>query len=396
MNDYKTKYASNYLFIDTDALSHNWTWLNNSFNGTAGAVIKASSYGLYIKNTMPTLLKSGCRIFFVASIVEALEAIQIVVSLRYEDVKIYVLNGILSEQELDIFYENNLIPILNTLSQISSWNEYCQNKNEKLPCGIHFDTGIGRYGVSPNEVKELYQDRSLLDDLNIDIVMSHLSFASNNKKNDEQKAYFDEIIEKLNFHNITKSLSATDGYFADDKYRYDVVRFGIGLYGFNGVDNHDHDLKVVARLVSKVIAIKNLPQGYTVGYNDTYTTPKDEYLATIAMGYADGMMREIYDKPQKIAPFALIHNKPYKITGRISMDYIVLNVDQHHDPEKLLNEWACIGDQNSLLSNWVNNERQLYCTISTRVPRINIGNFNPDKEKLSYKNIKEALISIAK
>ncbi len=393
MESYNTpELASAVMLIDTDAIHHNWQELTKLTDHRVSAVVKANAYNLGIENVVPTLYKSGCRVFFVATISEALATQGCILAEFHESMaQVYVFDGVVEQQTCFYYSDNNITPILNTPKQFDIWLEHTKNSGENYPCAIQLDSGMGRLGLNMKDVEDIKSGKKF-DNLNVQLIMTHLACADEGKdfpKNKEQKANFDKMVEILDYKQAKLSLSATDGLLLGEDYYYDFIRTGIGLYNRANSLKPILDkvnLKLAVELFARIISVKQLNKGESVGYDATYLAQDDqEWIGTVSFGYADGIMKKIQADNEN--PHVIVKGKPAPIVGTVSMDYTTIKLNNFPNPQFLEGDWAYIGGDKAHLSQWVSTEGEVYGTAGRRVLRIPYGHFNPNKKLLDLPNI---------
>lgn len=318
------------VIVDLTAIQKNYRTFEEHIAPTAIApVIKANAYGLGMIPVCDTLTKVGAKEFFVATIDEG-----IALKKAIPFASVYVLYGIFSDTT-EVFWRHHLTPVLNTLEQIDRWNKFAQLKNEKLSAVIHFDTGMSRTGLTLKEVEWLTNNQHVFDSLDIKYVMSHLACSEvpSHPMNKKQKDAFQKFSEA--FPSIKKSLSASTLMKMDGESHYDMARLGYGLYGFC-YDTPTIQLVSCLHVYSRIVQLRDVVPGDTVGYGATYVVEKSGRLATLSMGYADGYHRFLHNYK------TYVYIGPYKayLVGRISMDFCV--VDVSHIPADYLYEGAWV------------------------------------------------------
>jgi len=280
------------------------------------AVLKADGYGFGAAPVGQALRDSGCQTFFVAHLDEAIALRQ---ALKSD--KIYVLTGVLPGTE-DALCDHNLTPVLNHKGMLELWSKKAKILQKKLPAAIHVDTGMHRLGFEIKEIQELSQMPDAFSDLDIELLMSHLACSqiSGHEMNAVQLKSFQEIVPL--FKNVKKSLSDTGGLFLDPKYHFDIIRPGLGFFGMHPRSlQGPNPFQNVLTLWGKVIQVRAVSQGETVGYGATYQLQKPSRLATLGLGFADGLSRDLSNLGHV---YIAGHKAP--ILGRISMDYTVVDV----------------------------------------------------------------------
>ena len=301
--------ASAALNVDLGAIIHNYTLIKSqSSTAECAAVVKANAYGLGMDVIAPTLYnKTGCNTFFVANLVEAVKLHAILPTAI-----IYVFNG-LFEDQIETYVENNIRPILSDPGQIELWN------GKKEACAIHFDTGINRLGLSEQQAEEFLNGSP---DLNLSLVMSHLvrSEEKGHPTNAAQLNRFKKITDELS--NIPASLSNSGGVFLGPEYHFDLLRPGIMLYGGNpGLPQLPSGIKNAVEVKGKILQIRHLEIGETVGYNAIWKAERPSKIAVINVGYADGQLKVADLKTQV---FVAGHHAT--IVGKTSMDMVAVDI----------------------------------------------------------------------
>ncbi|MAZ77003.1 MAG: alanine racemase [Micavibrio sp.] len=324
--------ASAHLTIDLNALADNYRQFQAMTDDTCeiSGVIKANAYGLGAKQVFNKLKSLGCPQIFVATLDEAL-------SLRVHDKKtpIAVLGGLFTGAEKE-YLTNNITPVLNTPHEIKAWSTMAKNENTKLPTYIHFDTGMNRLGLSADEARALINDQSVLNSLGLQLIMSHFACAD-----DKDHPFTQEQADKFaaiatHFPNAKKSLSNSPGLFTDPSYHYDLARPGYALYGGNPTPHLKNPMKPVVHLKVRVLQVRNVKKGETVGYAASHTFKKDTRTATVALGYADGFLRS--NSGSKSGEAKLYYNDTAcNVLGRVSMDLVSIDID--HLPNLKQGDW---------------------------------------------------------
>lgn len=294
------------LKIDLNALAHNWQALDSlAADGVeTAAVVKADGYGLDAARVSQRLFDEGVRSFFVAVAEEGI-AVRAAVG---PSATINVFSGHM-DGDAAILTSQNLTPMLNSLDQIGRHFDVLP----KHPFGIQLDTGMNRLGLEPADWGTTKADVLAKSPT---LVMSHLACADapNHPMNAQQLAAFREMTDGL---DVRRSLAATGGILLGPDYHFDLVRPGVGLYGgmpFNTA-------VPVAQIDIPVIQTRQVAIGETVGYSNTWTAQRPSVIATVAAGYADGLIRamggdlDLWADDQKCS-----------VVGRISMDMIGVDV----------------------------------------------------------------------
>ncbi len=304
------------LTVDLSSIIHNYQHCLKLTGGKeCAAMVKADAYGMGIAHVAPALYhKANCRIFFVANLAEAVKLRQIL-----PEAIIYVLNGVFSGQ-VAYFIKNNLRPVLNDLTQAALWQAI--SAENRPACAIHFDTGINRLGLSPMETTQFINDVSLRKELDISLIMSHLACADDpdNPMNARQLADFKAITQ--NFPDIPASLANSGGIMLGPDYHFDLVRPGLLIFGGNPSKGAmPKNIKVPFQILGKILQIRTIGTGQSVGYGATWTAKQPRHIATINIGYADG-----YPQMFNNCGWAYIKGTKLPVVGRVSMDMIGVDI----------------------------------------------------------------------
>ncbi|MGR3503717.1 alanine racemase [Pseudaestuariivita sp.] len=298
--------ATGRLFISLDAIAANWQALDrlSGPHVETGACVKADGYGLGAAAVATRLAQAGVRRFFVAV---AEEGVALRKALGHGP-EINVFSGHM-DGDTEALRDAQLTPLLNSIDQML-------RHVEALPghaFGIQLDSGMNRLGMEPAEWAAL---REIAEAEKPTLVMSHLACADEpeHPMNAQQLQVFLEMTQGL---GCPRSLAATGGTLLGPALHFDVTRPGIGLYGGLPFEA----ARPVVQLDLPVIQVRSVAPGETVGYGNTFTATRDTQVATVAAGYADGLIRAASGNCALWA-----HDVPCPIVGRISMDLITVDV----------------------------------------------------------------------
>jgi alanine racemase len=312
--DIPAELAGAVLTIDLAALTQNYTTLAAHFGGsTCGAVLKADGYGLDAQKVGPALANAGCSLFFVAHINEGIRLRSVL-----PEAEIHILHGSFKGAE-GTLVEHNLVPMLGSLQEIEDWKRFCGD--DQAPCDLHIDTGMLRLGLPPSEMQHLTDNTDLIGGMNIELLASHLASADEpqSPQNAAQLAAFNQA-RRLIPHKRA-SLCNSSGLFLGMDYHFDVARPGVALYGVNPTPDKPNPMMDVVSLRARIIQVRDAMPSDTVGYNATYAVSQPTRVATVAVGYADGLPRSLSNKS---CGYIDSHRVP--LIGRVSMDLITFDV----------------------------------------------------------------------
>jgi alanine racemase len=305
------------LSIDLGALRSNYRkFAKMAGKAHCGAAVKGDAYGLGLKPVVKALWAEGCRSFFVARPEEGATLRTIL-----PRATITVLDG-LYEGQAAFYRKHNLIPALTTLSQIRNWAK----NGKSAPCTLHVDTGINRAGLQPADWLAFTGNDDLIRKLNIRMVMSHLACGDDDKSpmNQQQLDRFTAIRNAV--PHITASFANSPGIFLSRAYHFDEVRPGVGLYGGNPTPYQKNPMKAVVTLAPRILQIRNIQKGDTVGYSATWVAQRPSRIAIIAAGYADGVARKLSSSPTAPPAQVYLGGQRCPIVGRVSMDMMTIDV----------------------------------------------------------------------
>jgi alanine racemase len=317
--------AGGVLTVDLGALAANWRLLRDRVQGSeCAAVIKADGYGIGLEPAARTLSRAGCATFFVAQLSEAAR-----VRAVCRQATIYVLNGLLPGTTSG-YAAHRIRPVLGSRQEIDEWAALCRTAGEALPAAIHVDTGMNRLGLRLQEAIA-FKDDPLLRDFELALVMSHFvsSEVPDDPLNGHQIAAFKAV--RAAFLPVPASLCNSSGIFLPQRPYFSLVRPGYALYGGNPKPGLPNPMQSVVRLEARVIQVREVPAGETVGYNGQWTAPRTRRLATLSVGYADGYPRAASATDAKVqagapAGVALVAGWRCPFAGRVSMDLLSVDV----------------------------------------------------------------------
>jgi alanine racemase len=308
-----TETAQAVLEVDLGAIVANWQTLRNRHPaGPVAGVVKADAYGLGAPQVTAALHAAGCRHFFVAYLNEAL-AIRTVVP----NAMLAVLSGLIPDTE-GAYVAHDLTPVLGSLDEIDRWRV---KGREAI---LHVDTGMSRLGLDARELAILAQDHARLDGLTIRYVMSHLvsSEVPDDPLNHLQRERFEAARAIL--PSAPGSLANSSGIFLGPDFASELARPGAALYGVNPTPEQPNPMRGVVRLLVRVLAVREVPVGASVGYNGTWVAARPSRIATAALGYADGFHRSLSGRGS-----AWFDGTQVPLVGRVSMDLTTFDVTDH-------------------------------------------------------------------
>jgi len=342
------------------------------------AVVKADAYGHNSIQCARRLEAEGIDWFGVALPEEGVE-------LRNSGIRklILCLGSFWFGQE-KLLLDNNLTPVIYQIEKALSFNKTAKERGTIADVHIKVDTGMGRIGVRFDEVREFAEKLKDLKNIRIEGLMTHFAAADNLNENyftDLQIKRFKEtvaIFENKGFRPVYKDLANSPGAIVHEESRENMVRIGGVLYGLGDdvlpQEVRKPDLKPVMSLSTRIAHLKKVPKGETLGYSRTFRTQRDSLIATIPIGYEDGLPRVLSNQGR-----VLINGQFAPMVGRISMDWTIVDVTDIPNV-KLEDEVVIIGESNGLRisaeelaqkSDTISYE--ITCRINRRVTREYVG-----------------------
>lgn len=293
------------LTIDLNAIVQNWRALDaKTAKGVeTAAVVKADGYGLGAGRVAGALAKAGVQSFFVAVAEEGMAVRKAVGN----DPAIYVFSGMMLSSAATI-RDYNLIPLLNSLGQLIKFRMDMPH----AAYGIQIDSGMNRLGLEPSEFSSV-RDKLV----SASLIISHLACADEpeHPQNTQQLQCFNSLTDGV---STRRSLASTGGTMLGPDYHFDLCRPGIGLYGGAPFIN----ARPVVSVSIPIIQTRNVAIGESVGYSATWVAKRPSKIATLAAGYADGLIRSLGNG--NVVLWA--GNTPCPVVGRVSMDLLTVDV----------------------------------------------------------------------
>lgn len=371
---FTNKHRDSWVEVNLERLEENLIAIKEEIksveNKTLMAVIKADGYGHGSIMIAPTLMACGINAFGVASIDEGIE-------LRENKVNCPILVlGAVPIWSYEVALKNDIeVSIFNDehLEAIKLLYERC---NQKLKVQVKVDTGMNRIGINYKEAPDFINKLKNLDCVELTGVFTHFADAENKEILDLQIKRFNEVLDKIDTKNLKIHCQNSVGAFLIDDDRYNLIRLGLIIYGLNPLTE---GIKPVCKMpsVKQIIAVKGritnihtIEKDEGVSYGYKFKARSKTKIATIPIGYADGVSRNLSGKIQ-----ASINGKLINQIGRITMDQMMFDITdldvEIGDVVTILGE-----DKNTLLTvdNWakildtINYE--LTCRLKVRLPRI--------------------------
>lgn len=312
------------LEIDFNALTHNFNYLKSKLQpGTKFlAVVKAFAYGSDSLEVAKHLQNLNVDYFAVAYAKEG-------VALRDAGITTPIL--VLHPQPINfkIIIDRCLEPSIYNAKVLNEFIRIAEEQSQtNYPVHIKFNTGLNRLGFSENDLDYIISRLKTTKAILTKSLFSHLAASEDTAEKEfttKQIISFKSIAKEFESKTQYKPwlhLCNTSGVINYPEAHLDMVRCGIGLYGFGNSDKEDENLKPIASLKSVISQIHKIEKDESVGYNRAYKSKALEKTATIPIGHADGINR-IYGNENG---FVIINGKKAPIVGNVCMDMIMVNI----------------------------------------------------------------------
>jgi len=364
-----TKVQETVLEIDLKALKHNFEFIKSKLQDHTKilAVVKAFGYGTNAVVIAKFLEQLNVDYFAVAYTNEG-------VALRDAGIKTPIL--VLHPQPINFetLIERNLEPSLYNARVLNSFIDIAKEKKQSnYPIHIKFNTGLNRLGFWENNIDYIIKKLSDNSQLKIKSIFSHLAASEDADEKEftlQQIQSFKSIAEAFNQkigYKIMLHQLNTSGVLNYPEAQFDMVRVGIGLYGFGNDNDEIKNLQNVASLKSVISQIHHIEKGTSVGYNKAFIADRPTKTATIPIGHADGIHRAFGNGKGYVS----IKGEKAPIVGNVCMDMLMVNITKIDCNEG--DEVVIFDNQetvNQLAENINSISYEILTAISQRVKRI--------------------------
>jgi len=334
------------------------------------AMVKAFSYGSGTAEVARVLQFHKVDYLAVAYADEGVELRKAGISLP-----IMVMNP--DEMSFDAIVQYDLEPEIYGTHILTTFSSFIEAQGlQQFPVHIKIDTGMHRLGFEAGEIDELCNQLKQHKSLAVRSVFSHL-VASDAAEHDaftqQQAKVFDEACKKIQAalnYSFIKHVGNSSAINRHPSLQYDMVRLGIGLYGVDSSDEMQKQLQTVATLRSTISQIRKVAAGETVGYNRKGVVTHDSMIATVRIGYADGLSRHLGNGKGKM----LVKGKMAPIIGNVCMDMTMIDITGING--------VSVGDEVEIfgkhipvtqVADWMNTiAYEILTSVSQRVKRVYI------------------------
>ncbi|MBN1656722.1 MAG: alanine racemase [Deltaproteobacteria bacterium] len=352
--------------VSLEALGYNLSTIRGLLNGQKiYAVVKADAYGHGAVPVARHLAQNGVDAFAVALVEEGVE-------LRESGIEheILVLNGAYARTHREIL-QYRLTPVVSDLSDLAVFQKLSRGR----PIGIHLkvDTGMSRLGLPFCSLPDFLHELERCDAIRMNGLMTHLARADDDPETTaEQLRLFEHalrLVSERGHQPLTIHAANSPGTIRHPEAHYSAVRVGLALYGLKPAPT-EVPLRPIMRWRSEIISLRLLAEDTGVGYCHSFKTSRQTRLATLPIGYGDGLMRALSNRG-----FVLVRGRRCPIIGNISMDLTTVDVTDVKGCQ-LGDEAVIFGEQEGQslsvdeVASWAGTiNYEIVTSISKRVPR---------------------------
>jgi alanine racemase len=360
------------LEINLSALAHNLKEYQKHLLPSTKlmAMVKAFSYGSGSAEIARVL--QFCKVDYLA-VAYADEGVE----LRKAGISLPIMVMNADQASFDVLIEYNLEPEIYSFNMYHSLLQYFLNQGIRMfPVHIKVNTGMNRLGFEPDEINELGLSLKKNNTMAIISVFSHLVGSESKVENDftkHQSLLFDEAclqIEKIIGYQFIRHIANSAAIYRHKLLQYNMVRLGIGLYGIDSGDEKEVTLETVMTLKSTIAQIRKVKSGKTIGYNRRGKVYRDSNIATIRIGYADGLSRRLGNNVGSV----YLNGQLAPIIGSVCMDMAMIDITDIENVKE--------GDEVEIFGKYLPVQKiaewcgtityEILTTISQRVKRVYI------------------------
>ena len=344
------------LEVNLDDMVHNLNYFRKKVGADVKmvAMVKAGSYGNGNFEVAQMLQHQGVEYLAVAFADEG-----VLLRDRGITMPIVVLNA--DEGSFDQMLSHRLEPEIYSLRSMERFSQAVRRAGENsYPIHLKLDTGMHRLGFMECDLEEMLLRLKECDNLKVASIFSHMNCSDMEDRDDysrEQIALFERmtgrVMAELSYP-VLRHLAQSAGMVRFPEARFDMCRLGLGLYGFGYT--HNEELRPVSTLKSRIVQLRRLKAGERVGYAGAGVLERDSVIATIPVGYADGLDRHLGSGRWSM----LVAGKPASIVGRICMDSCMIDVTDIRDVKE--------GDTAVIFSPEKGNDLESMATLLGTIP----------------------------
>ena len=360
--------------VNLQTLRENYFKLQAYTRSEMMPIVKADAYGHGVIPVVKTLIACGAKRYGVALLEEALE-----IKAVFPELSVMVI-GATEVDQSDILVREEIIPAIFQLSQAQALSEAAVKQNQTAKLHIKIDTGMNRIGFRERDFADIMKIAAL-PNLFIEGIFTHLATADQKDLSfaREQLNRFQALYDKLKKAGLTipiRHVANSAAILQFPESHFELVRPGISLYGLTPSSQIGGNvgLEPVMSWKAKVSYVKSIKTGETVSYGRTFQAAYPTRVATIPIGYADGLRRALSNQGEM-----LIHGKRTTMIGRVCMDQTMLEVTkipgvQVGDVVTIMGKDGHDQITATEMAEWLGTiSYEVVCGISKRVPRVYLG-----------------------
>lgn len=310
-------------------------------------VVKGNGMGLGLEQYAKFLVENDIKILAVSNFDEAIR-------LRNSGIKteILMLTPVSNLEELDLLIKEKVTLTIGSLEDVKLIEQAVKENESISEINVHLkiDTGLGRYGIIFTNIEEILNIFNICEKVKIVGAYTHFSKPIDKKWTSLQFDRFIEVIDKIKRENFNPGIlhcCASTAFLKYPQMHLDAVRIGSAIQGRTLVNQNE--FKKIGEFKTEIIQIKQLPKGYTVSYNKSYTTKRDTKIAVLPIGYMDGVnkskLRDDFSLRNNLIAVGMeikkifkdnslkvtIKNKKYPIIGKIGMYHVIVDITNAKD-----------------------------------------------------------------
>lgn len=306
---------SAWIELDLDRLAENWHRVQGHFKGgRLGAVVKADAYGLGIEAVARRLAAEGCGVFWVGNLEEGRRVRRLL-----PRVEVFTLNG-LGPEDLQIYRRERIVPTLGSLEDLRRAAAF-GSAQDPLPVSVMLDCGLTRLGLDAPEIAALAAEPAIWQGLSVKAWLTQLARFEfpDDPANRAQVEHFRGLLSAM--PQAPWSLACSAAIFMDQAFHGALARVGSALYGVQGTPGRHQPLVRPVSAHARVTRAVWVESGTPVGYSGSFVTARRTRVATLAVGYAQGLPMALSNRGR--VAFA---GRTAPLVGRISMSLSTVDV----------------------------------------------------------------------
>ena len=355
--------------VNLDCIEHNILEFKKYLKKDAKlfAVVKADAYGHGAVMIAPVLLASGVDFLGVSSIDEGLQ-------LRENDIEAPILVlGAVPVWSFDRAAQNNISVSVFSDEHIEACRQTYEKLKIKPKVHVKIDTGMNRIGVRPENAAEFIKKIQSCEFINLEGIFTHFATAETQELAEEQYKKFNDVVSSVNTQGLLIHCCNTAAVISYNDFNYNMARVGVGIYGMqpdlpDGIT--PPDIKPAMSLKGRITNIHTAQKDEGVSYSHTFETTKPTKIATIPIGYADGVFRGLSNKI-----YGIINGKKVKQIGNITMDQMMFDITDCNAQEgDIITLIGKDGNEEIRIDEWAKIlntiHYELTCALRVRLPRV--------------------------